>query len=297
MAALTIAGAFAVVGCGTQSTSTDEGRLAPGATANVTYCYGQTARITEPMTSERAPAVIYLHGGSWVGGDNTFGGFIIDSVGPALNAEGFVVAAVNYRLGPEPWPAQIVDAKCAVRYLRAHAKELNIDPAEIGIWGHSAGAHLASLVGTAGPSAGWDTGPYPDESSEVEAVADLAGPSNLVTLDEEGIPGEVKANFKSLLGDVPESELPAELAAASPVTYVSRGDPPFLIVHADDDVFVPFAQSEELAHALEAANVPVMFVVVHGGGHSLDQPGGQPDPKQIEELVVNFFTSELRPHR
>ncbi|MGO8860395.1 MAG: alpha/beta fold hydrolase [Acidimicrobiales bacterium] len=296
LAALTVAGALATVGCSTQSTSTDEGRLSPGQAVDVTYCNGQTARITEPTTSARSPAVIYLHGGSWIGGDNTSGGFIINSIGPALNAKGFVVAAVNYRLGPQaPWPAQIVDAKCAVRYLRAHADTFDIDPAEIGIWGHSAGGHLASLVGTAGPSAGWNTGAYPDESSRVQAVADLAGPSDLVTLDNEGIPGTVKANFKSLLKDVPESQLTAELAAASPVTYVSRGDPPFLIVHSDDDLFVPLAQSEELAQALEGADVPVTLVVVHGGGHSLDQPGGRPDPKQIEELVVKFFTTELRP--
>ena len=176
VAALTMATGFAALGCGRQPNSSAEGQLSPGETVEVTYCHGQTTRITEPMTTEASPAVIYLHGGSWIGGDNTFGGFIVHSVGPALNAEGFVVAAVNYRLGPEPWPAQIVDAKCAVRYLRAHAKMLNIDPAEIGIWGHSAGAHLASLVGTAGPAAGWDTGDYPDESSRVEAVADLWGP-------------------------------------------------------------------------------------------------------------------------
>ena len=261
----------------------------------VEYCNGQTARITEPPSIDgKAPAAIYLHGGSWIGGDHDTGGFIIHEIGPALNAKGFVVASVNYRLGPEePWPAQIVDAKCAVRFLRANARAFHIDPADIGIWGHSAGGHLASLVGTAGPSAGWDTGAYAKESSRVEAVADLAGPSNLVTLGEEGVPGLVKSNFTSLLGPISESDLPAALAAASPVTYVSRRDPPFLIIHADDDGIVPLAQSQELASALEAASVPVTFVVVHGGGHSLDVPGGDPDPKQIEELVVNFFSKEL----
>lgn len=262
----------------------------------VEYCNGQTAKITAPPSGDRrSPAVIYLHGGSWIGGDHDTGGFIIHEIGPALNAKGFVVASVNYRLGPEePWPAQIVDAKCAVRYLRANAKVFDIDPAEIGIWGHSAGAHLASLVGTAGPGAGWDTGAYLKESSRVEAVADLAGPANLVTLEEEGVPGLVKSNFTSLLGPISESDLPAALAAASPITYVSPGDPPFLIIHADDDGIVPIAESEELATELKAANVPVTSVVVHGGGHSLEVPGGEPDPKQIEELVVNFFVQHLQ---
>jgi dipeptidyl aminopeptidase/acylaminoacyl peptidase len=125
-------------------------------------------------------------------------------------------------------------------------------------------------------------------------VADLAGPANLVTLEEEGVPGLVKSNFTSLLGPISESDLPAALAAASPITYVSPGDPPFLIIHADDDGIVPIAQSEELATELKAANVPVTSVVVHGGGHSLEVPGGEPDPKQIEELVVNFFVQHLQ---
>ena len=186
---LALVSASLLVGCSTQSTSTTAlSPLAPGESRMVTYCNDETARITAPSSGNaRAPAVIYLHGGSWIGGDHETGGFIIKGIGPALNAKGFLVASVNYRLGPkEPWPAQIEDAKCAVRFLRANAKVFNIDPAEIGIWGHSAGGHLASLVGTAGPEAGWDTGAYPNESSRVEAVADLSGPSNLVTLEEEG---------------------------------------------------------------------------------------------------------------
>jgi acetyl esterase/lipase len=270
--------------------------IAPGTSALVPYCNGQTAEITQPQQHLRpAPAVIYLHGGSWVGGDHETGGFIIHQIGDALNQKGFLVASVNYRLGPDqPWPAQIVDAKCAVRYLRAHAKALDIDPKEIGIWGHSAGAHLASLVGTAGPDAGWDSGPYLSQPSTVEAVADFAGPSNLVTLEEEGIPGEVKKDFISLLGPVPPEQLPAELKAASPVTYVSNGDPPFLIIHGDMDPIVPLAQSQELASTLEAAGVPVSFVVVKGGGHTLDEPDAQPNTEQIEALIVDFFVREVQ---
>jgi acetyl esterase/lipase len=267
----------------------------PGQSVMVMYCHGEEAKITEPDHPGRsAPAAVYLHGGSWISGDHTSGGFIIDDIGKALNAHGFVTMAANYRLGPEElWPAQIQDAKCAVRYLRANAKSLHVDPHHIGVWGHSAGGHLASLVGTAPPSAGWDTGDYSDQSSAVEAVADLAGPSDLVALEEEGGPGVVKANFVSLLGNVPESELPAALKAASPITYVSSGDPPFLIVHADNDAIVPVGQSVALADALEAAHVPTTLVLVHGGGHSLEEPGGQPTPQEIEDLVVNFFVKEL----
>ena len=205
------------------------------------------------------------------------------------------MASVNYRLGPdEPWPAQIVDAKCAVRFLRANAKALGIDPKDIGVWGHSAGGHLASLLGTAGPDAGWDIGSYLSQASTVEAVADFAGPSNLATLGEEGGPGVVQDNFVSLLGPVSAEQVPAELEAASPVTYVSKDDPPFLIIHGDMDTIVPLAQSEEMASALESVGVPVSLVVVEGGGHALDEPDAQPDTEQIEEMIVRFFVREVQ---
>jgi acetyl esterase/lipase len=292
-----------VAACGSSPSTTGETtssgttpQIAPGATAVVSYCNGQTVQITQPQRHSRpAPAVIYLHGGSWIGGDHETGGFIVHQIGDALNQKGFLVASVNYRLGPdEPWPAQIVDAKCAVRYLRANAKALDIDPKDIGIWGHSAGAHLASLVGTAGPDVGWDTGPYRNQPSTVEAVADFAGPSNLLTLGEEGAADLVHDNFVSLLGPVPAEQVPAELKAASPVTYVSTDDPPFLIIHGDMDPIVPLSQSEELASALESVGVPVSLVVVKGGGHALDEPGAQPDTEQIEALIVDFFVREVQ---
>jgi acetyl esterase/lipase len=289
-----------IVGCGGSSPPSVEPtatpHIAPGATALVPYCNGQSAEITQPQRHvRRAPAVIYLHGGSWIGGDQDTGGFIVHQVGNALSAQGFLVASVNYRLGPDHlWPAQIEDAKCAVRYLRANAKALDIDPNDIGIWGHSAGAHLASLVGTAGPDVGWDVGPYLKQPSTVEAVADFAGPSNLVTLGEEGVPGLVQDNFVALLGPVSPDQVPIALRAASPVTHVSKGDPPFLIIHGDMDPIVPIAQSEELAGALETAGVPVSLVVVKGGGHALDEPNAQPDTEQIEAMIVDFFVREVQ---
>ncbi len=271
--------------------------LAAGETINVTFCNDQTARISAPPNLDKpAPVAVYFHGGSWIGGDQDTGGFIISEIGPALNAAGFVVANVNYRLGPDArWPAQIEDVKCAVRYLRAYAKELHIDPQEIGSWGHSAGGHLAALLGTAGPSAGWDTGEYLKYPSTVEAVADLSGPANLVTMSTEGASGAVQDNFIKLLGPVTPEQLPKDLKAASPVTYVSPEDPPFLIIHGELDVVVYPSQSEELAAALKAAGVPVSLVIVKGGGHALDEHGAQPSPEEITKMVVDFFVANLRP--
>ena len=119
----------------------------------MTYCNHERARITEPATLHGpAPAAVYVHGGSWVSGNYATGGFLINMIGPNLAAQGFVVVSLDYRLGPKAhWPDQIVDVKCAIRYLRANATQLNIDPNEIGAWGQSAGGHLVALLGTAGP--------------------------------------------------------------------------------------------------------------------------------------------------
>ncbi|HEY6427461.1 MAG TPA: alpha/beta hydrolase, partial [Acidimicrobiales bacterium] len=225
-------------------------------------------------------------------------GFIIDTVRPELAARGFVLASLDYRLGPRsPWPAQIEDVKCAIRYLRANAHDLNIDPGEIGAWGQSAGGHLVALLGTAGPAAGWDVGAYTDESSKVEAVVDMAGPSDLLTLGDQGASMVVQENFISLLGTMPPQRLGAALRAASPVTYAAQSDPPFLVLHSDNDDIVYPQQSQELAWDLKANHVPVRLITVHGAGHEFDQPGASPPPADIARIIVDFFVQTLILHR
>ena len=189
--------------------------LVAGQRATVTYCNHEKATVAEPPTLHGpAPTAVYVHGGSWISGNYDTGGFIIDSIGRQLEANGFVVVSLDYRLGPaERWPDQIVDVKCAIRYLRANAHQLNIDPREIGAWGQSAGGHLVALLGTAGPSAGWDIGAYPDESSAVQAVVDMAGPSDLLTMGNQGDAFGVTESFVSLLGQVSHRRLGADLRA------------------------------------------------------------------------------------
>jgi acetyl esterase/lipase len=276
-------------------------QLAAGQKVTVTYCNHQLARITEPNTLHRpAPAAVYVHGGSWISGDFNTGGFIIRKIGPELAGQGFVVASLDYRLGPRsPWPAQIEDVKCAIRYLRANAHELNIDPDAIGAWGQSAGGHLVALLGTAGPSAGWDAGAYPDESSKVQAVVDMAGPSDLLTLgDDQGVGSTlVQENFISVLDTSARQQLDAALRSASPVTYVAPGDPPFLVLQSNNDDTVNPQQSEELAWDLAANHVPFRLVMVHGAGHEFDQEGASPDPADLARMIVDFFVRTLTLHR
>jgi acetyl esterase/lipase len=269
--------------------------LAPNEQVTLTYCNHEKARITEPPhPSSPAPAAVYVHGGSWVSGNFNTGGFLISQIGSDLASKGFVVVSLDYRLGPKNrWPDQIEDVKCAIRFIRAHARALHVDPDEIGAWGQSAGGNLVGLLGTAGPSVGWDVGPYTDESSKVEAVVDMAGPSDLLTLGNQGDSPLVMRSFISLLGPVRPDQIRAEMKAASPVTYVAPGDPPFLILHSDNDRIVYPQQSQELAWDMAANDVPHRLVIVAGAGHEFDQAGGSPDQDQITTLVVEYFIEML----
>ena len=269
--------------------------LAPGQQVTRTYCNHQRARITEPAALHGpAPAAVYVHGGSWISGDYDSGGFLIDTIGPELAAKGFVVVSLDYRLGPKKrWPDQIVDVKCAIRYLRANAQQLNIDPHEIGAWGQSAGGHLVALLGTAGPSAGWDVGPYADQSSSVEAVVDMAGPSDLLTMGNQGDAVGVAESFVTLLGRVPHHQLGADLRAASPVTYIAPGDPPFLLVQSTNDEIVYPQQTLEMSRDLGENGVPHQVLIVQRGGHAFESPGESPSETGISNAVVEFFVRLL----
>ena len=119
----------------------------------------------------------------------------------------------------------------------ANARRLHIYSSEIGAWGESAGGHLVALAGTAGSSAGWDVGPYAGVSSTIQAVVDMAGPSDLLTMGNLGDAVLVAEEFDRLLGTIPKHNLGADLPADSPVTYVKHGDPPFLILQSTNDTW------------------------------------------------------------
>jgi acetyl esterase/lipase len=272
--------------------------LGAGQQVTIRYCSNQQARITEPRSLHGpAPAAVYVHGGSWVSGDYDTGGFIISSIGPALAARGFVVVSLDYRLGPRRhWPDQIVDVKCAIRYLRANARRFHIDRAEIGAWGQSAGGHLVALLGTARRSAGWDIGAYRNQPSGVQAVVDMAGPSDLLTMGDQGDAVLVAESFISLLGDVPNEQVGADLKKASPTTYVRKGDPPFLIIDSNNDEIVYPEQSDELAWDLGLAGVPRELLTVSQGGHEFDTAGEVPPESGVIAAVVDFFVRTLMMH-
>ncbi len=236
-----------------------------------------------------APVVLYVHGGGWTGGDKS------DGVGLLFKGElvrrGYVMAAINYRLAPKyAFPAQILDVKCAVRHLRANAAKYNLDPKRIGAIGGSAGGHLVALLGTSDQSAGWDTGEYSDQSSRVQAVVDMFGPSDLKVM----LAGSSR-RYGLIIFNASGPDDPL-LQTYSPITYITPDDPPFLILHGDRDEMVPLEQSQILYDKLKAAGVPVEMTVVKNAGHGFRPVDGdiQPSMPELVQMVVNFFDKYLK---
>ena len=230
--------------------------------------------------TRRFPVLVWIHGGAWIIGQKE------DTVPLEWLALGYAVASVGYRLSADAiFPAQLHDVKAAIRWIRAHADRYALDPSRMVVWGESAGGHLAALLGTTGDVASLDVGDNLDRSSRVNGVIDFYGNVDLAA-DAAANPtiNVAKSPHSQLLGG-PVLERRELAQQANPVTYISKDDPPFLVVHGDADRNVPIAQSVMLVDALRAAGVPVTFYAVAGGGH-----GDFADP-QVRRLVTDFLSS------
>ena len=207
-----------------------------------------------------APVIVWIHGGAWRRGGKE------KCPAVALVQDGYAVASIDYRLtSTAPFPAQIEDCKAAVRWLRANAAKYNLDADRIGVWGMSAGGHLAALLGTSGGVPELEgSGDNMQYSSRVQAVCDVAGPTDLPALTNVG-PKRMSA-IEGLLGGPLEKDK-AKAIAASPIHYVSKDDPPFLIVHGEGDRVIPVEQSQRLYEALRKAGVNATLKILPQVGH------------------------------
>ena len=215
------------------------------------------------------PLVVFIHGGGWQNGDKRSG---LHRVAAFVESGEFVGASIGYRLSSEAiWPAQIHDCKAAIRWLRAHADEFGFDPDRIAVMGSSAGGHLVAMLGTSGDvkKLEGDLGKHQDVSSRVNCVIDEFGPTNFLTMND--FPGKMD----HLAKDSPESkllgrqitEVPELVREASPITHVTKDDPPILILHGTKDPLVPYQQSVTFAEALRKAGVTVTLQKIENGEH------------------------------
>jgi acetyl esterase/lipase len=219
------------------------------------------------------PVALFLHGGGWRLGSRHTAGPMYRDAAPSpfeqVARAGIAVASVDYRLSGEAvWPAQLHDAKAAVRWLRSRAAELGVDADRVASWGESAGGHLAELLGlVADPALEGDIG-VTGPSSAVSAVAAWYAPSDVaaVATDNGADPTDPASREAQLLG-APAPTVPDLAAQASPITHVSPTAPPVLLLHGRADRFVATAQSQRLHDALAAAGADVDLHTYDGADH------------------------------
>ena len=234
-----------------------------------------------------APVIVWIHGGGWEAGSRTDHPAVLAGMYRRFAADGYIVVSIDYRLSREvSFPACLHDCKAAVRWVRAHAGELGGDPDRIGVWGESAGGHLAALIGLTG------------DVAELEGDVGVVGPSSAVAacvpwyppadfehwmppelVDADSVPGRL---FGGAALDVPEV-----VHAASPVTWATASAPPVFVQHGDADQTVPVEQGRALVAALRAAGAPdVTYDEIAGYDHCFD---GYPEPGVILDRVRDFF--------
>jgi acetyl esterase/lipase len=239
------------------------------------------------------PAIVCVHGGGWHSGSRK-------SYTPIIwqcAQRGYVGVTVSYRFAPQhKFPAQIEDVKAAVRWLRANAAKYKIDPDRIGATGSSAGGYLVGLLGVTSKNDGLEgNGGYADQSSRVQAVVPMFGGFDL-TVAWENAPKQppVEAAYlrkvcEDFLGGVPSAR-PEKWKQASPVSYVTKDDPPFLLIHGTADTLVPIEQSELMERKLKEIGVPVELMRVQGSGHVFKGK----DLEDVSNATFAFFDKHLK---
>ncbi len=250
--------------------------------------------LPEKPADKPLPLIVHIHGGGWRAGSK----YPCPVAGLVL--KGYAVASVEYRFSQKAvFPAQIQDCQAAIRWLRAHAKQYQFDTEHLGAIGGSAGGHLSALVGTSGGKKAFPPiGGHEDQSDRVQAVCDIFGPADFTTVVQQAAEDKNVKNifafntpsdpYSGLIGTKLDDKAKAE--AVSPVHYISKDAPPFLILHGTHDMLVPYAQSVQLEAALKAQGVPVWLQTLPGANHG----GPMFGKPAVLQLTQNFFDKHLK---
>lgn len=230
------------------------------------------------------PGLLLFYGGGWRQGRKDQ----LRAYAQSFAKHGYVVATPQYRLREAGrWPNSIQDAKCAVRWMRAHAAEYHVDPNRIGVMGNSAGAYLALMVGyTPGVPEFEGDGGWADQSSAVQAVVDIYGPADFTE--------PVRRNHPLILSYMNGTyeEGAERYEKASPIRYVNEKTPPTCVIHGTVDMLVPVHQSDWLVEKLAATGIPHFYSRIDGWPHAMDFVSEV--HAHTEALVTRFFDEHLK---
>lgn len=230
--------------------------------------------------------IVFIHGGGWKGGTR----LQFRRQAAHMATFGFVGLCIEYRYsGEAKFPAAVEDAKCAVRWLRAHADEHGVDAGKIASVGGSAGAHLAAMLGTTDEKAGIEgDGGWPEQSSKVNVMVPFNGVFDMAAAVPKS-PGAASA-VRDFLGGSPE-EVPKVYSLASPLAHVDSSSAPALLLHGTGDTVVPFEQSVAFKERLEQAGIRAELYTAEGAAHGFfnRDPFFTPTLKRLEEFLLDQF--------
>jgi acetyl esterase/lipase len=232
------------------------------------------------------PAVVVIHGGAWREGNKASNRPLLAKYA----AHGYVAISPQYRFCPkDPFPAQVHDVKAAVRWLRTHHEQYKIDVDHIGAAGFSAGGHLALMLGVTAPADGLE-GDVAEgaPSSRVQAVVNYFGPTDLVV---EGLPTEIDVLLRDFLGGEVSQRMDTA-RRASPITFVTKDDPPILTFQGTADTMVSVKNAIELSEAQTREHVAGRVELIVGGGHG---DWSKEDWARTESEAMDFFDRWLKP--
>ena len=242
-----------------------------------------------PRSTTLRPLVMFIHGGGWIGGNTRHSGALADfpAALASLAAEGFVVASVEYRLsGEAPFPAAFQDVRAALRYLKSNAAKYGIDDAKVAVWGGSAGGQLAALAAASCGDQSLDLQSAPARSECVQGAVIWYGIFDFSPLVARGD----DAAGDRYLGCAGACDA-AVVRHASPMAYVDAGDPPFLLIHGEEDRTVDVGQSRAMEAALHDAGVVVQSVYIPRVDHSFI--GGTAEDTRAATLAATNATFDF----
>jgi acetyl esterase/lipase len=264
--------------------------------------------IQVPSTPGRKPVVVFITGGGFVLANNSAS---LDQRTYVAD-QGYVVASITYRTVPAraTWRDSLADVKSAIRDLRANTKTYGINPDKVALWGQSAGGYLAAMAGTTNGDNQFDVGDNLNQSSDVRAVVDEFGPSDLsktaadfdtATQQAKNLPGNPLAKFVFGPGTkLSIEDDPSAVRAADPATYISSATPPFIELHGSHDQLVSPSQTLLLHTALRANGIPSTRYVVKGANHGdapfIPSTSATPlwSTKTVMGIIVDFLDKHLR---